>query len=90
MDKQAKGNQQAESQLKFYWLGLIVLAGLWLISFIFGSFVSPLRSLVLRLSLNGLGVVYFLSIYFYQKRPSKKETQNEIIIWFNGREIEIK
>ncbi|WP_223702389.1 hypothetical protein [Sutcliffiella deserti] len=89
MNKQARNSQQHEKiELRLYSIGLIMLAALWVLSFFFSGFVSPQRLLETQLSLNGIAVLYFLSIYFFQSRLVKKEQQPNIIILFNGRELE--
>ncbi|WP_078381908.1 hypothetical protein [Sutcliffiella halmapala] len=91
MEKLYQGNQPESIKIKWYWIGFLVLVALWIISFLFSSLIEPLRLLQLRLSLNGVAVTYFLSIHFIHlfltKRGKLKELQNEIIIWFNGKEV---
>jgi heme/copper-type cytochrome/quinol oxidase subunit 4 len=89
--QQQRDKKQTTNELRWYSTGFLVLVGLWIISFILGSLVEPLRLLQLRLALNGVAVVYFLSVhfsYFYLRKRSKlNEIQHDIIIWFNGKEV---
>lgn len=93
MEIKGKENRLMDIEKKLYLLGAIGLAGLFLFTIIFGSLFSPLRLLQVRLYFVGMGLAFFLAVYFYQQRSLKKklenleEQQNEIIIYFNGKEL---
>jgi purine-cytosine permease-like protein len=86
--------QLTDHEKKLYWLGAVVFAVLIFISFILGFFVSPLRLLQYRLFVVGIALVYNLTIFlFYQYYLKKKleiitDKPSEVVIWFNGRELE--
>ncbi|MCT8136696.1 hypothetical protein H1D32_02380 [Anaerobacillus sp. CMMVII] len=87
-------DQLTATERKLYLYGAILFIGLILLTLIFGFFLSPLRLLQLRLLFVGVALIYNFSIFFfYEKLRIKteekipKETQNEIIILFNGREL---
>jgi Ca2+/Na+ antiporter len=94
MVKQDKNSQMTDREKKLYLLGAIIFGGLLFNTLIFGSWVSPLLLLQLRLIILGTGLTFYLAIYFYYvsstKKKQKLEEANkkyEIIIWFNGREL---
>lgn len=102
MSIQNKANQLTEREKKLYLLGAVVFAVLLFATVILASFLSPLLLLQLRLSILGIALIYYLTLYFYFTKLNKVENvieetvQNEeitlvnnyeIIIWFNGREL---
>jgi hypothetical protein len=86
--------QLTDHEKKLYWLGASVFAVLIFISFIFGFFITPLRLLQFRLFVVGIGLVYNLTIFLYYQYFLKKKLESitdkpsEVVIWFNGRELE--
>ncbi|MFN7251397.1 MAG: hypothetical protein ACK4M9_11480 [Anaerobacillus sp.] len=86
--------QLTDHEKKLYWLGAFVFAVLIFISFILGFFVTPLRLLQFRLFVVGIGLVYNLTIFLYYQYFLKKKPEiitdkrSDIIVWFNGRELE--
>jgi hypothetical protein len=94
MDKQVTNSQLTDREKKLYLLGAIIFGGLLFNTIIFGSFVSPLLLLQLRLIILGTGLTFYLTIYLYYVSVTKKRVKPvvdnqkyEIIIWFNGREL---
>ncbi|MGM0836359.1 MAG: hypothetical protein ACQEV7_09400 [Bacillota bacterium] len=81
------GNKHASYVLDWYWVGFLVLVGLWIISFGFAGLIEPLELLQLRLALNGVAVAYFLTIHFIYFYLYKRIKSKKIVIWFNGKEV---
>lgn len=73
--------------MDWYWVGFLVLVGLWIISFGFSSLIEPLDLLLLRLALNGVIVAYFLIVLIIYRYLSWKKPSKYVIIRFNGKEV---
>ncbi|NLP52424.1 hypothetical protein [Bacillus sp. RO1] len=74
-----------------YWIGFWVLVGCWVISFMVSGLieVEQLAMLKIRLTLNIVAVIYFLSIYLFQifqQYMLERRRRNQIIVIFNGKE----
>ncbi|CAG9621121.1 hypothetical protein [Sutcliffiella rhizosphaerae] len=83
-------NNKADNSTGWYLYGFITLVFLWIVSFIVSAWFEQMTMLLVRLTLNGIAISYFLTIYFIQLTKhflSERRRQNEIIIQFNGREI---
>lgn len=94
MDLHKRDSQFTETEVKLLLNGAVVYIVLFLSTFLFGRFVSPLELLQLRLFIVGTGAIYYLAIYFYYnvrsiKKPNHffQEKTDEIIVYFNGREL---
>ncbi|MBM7619937.1 hypothetical protein JOC95_001789 [Bacillus tianshenii] len=88
MEKQQQlDNKPSSYEMDWYWVGFLVLVGLWIISFGFSSLIEPLDLLLLRLALNGVIVAYFLIVLIIYRYLSWKKPSKYVIIRFNGKEV---
>lgn len=85
--RQQSGNKHASYEMDWYWVGFLVLVGLWIISFGFVSLIEPLELLQLRLALNGVAVAYFLVVHIIYQYLFWKRSSTYVIIRFNGKEV---
>ncbi|QFT90737.1 hypothetical protein FIU87_19005 [Bacillus sp. THAF10] len=81
---------QLDSYVKWYVTGFIMLVATWVGTFLVSSLYEPLALLQFRLQLNGIAILYFLTIYSIQAFNQflfERRRCRQIIILFNGREI---
>lgn len=94
MNTQVGDNQVTDNERKWYLTGAIIFALVFMCTILFGYLITPLKLLQLRLSIVGMGLLYNLVIYIYYERTPKQkqekipEKKHEIIILFNGKEVE--
>lgn len=85
-------NEMSWRELKLYMAGVIVVVGIFILTVVFSRFATPLLLLQIRLSVLGIGFIYFISIFIYYERlaainSNLQERMNEIIIIINGKEL---
>ncbi|WP_062108835.1 hypothetical protein [Bacillus niameyensis] len=85
-------NEMSWRELKLYMAGVIVVVGIFILTLVFSRFATPLLLLKIRLSVMGIGFIYFISIFIFYERIAAinlnlQDKMSEIIIIINGKEL---
>ena len=85
-------NEMSWRELKLYMAGVIVVVGIFILTLVFSRFATPLLLLKIRLSVLGIGFIYFISIFIFYERLAAinlnlQDKMSEIIIIINGKEL---
>ncbi|MBU9713625.1 hypothetical protein [Evansella tamaricis] len=93
MIDQGKNQDINDTAKKFYLVGIPVVLFLFSITFFMSNIFTPLLILQIRLSVISLGILYSIAVYFWfqhqvNKTSQKEIIKNDVVISFNGKELE--